>query len=77
MGTDRENIVPGNLGIIWKLNEAWPLKKDLKLLKLKKNYITALRLLKFLTLSKGLRHLLSTFKVINADKELHHFLSTL
>ena len=43
MGTDRENIVPGNLYIISKLNEAWPLNKDsvtflqlLKLLKLKK-----------------------------------------
>ena len=49
VGTDTENIVPGNLWIIWKLNEAWPLKKDLvtflqllKHLKLKKNFITAL-----------------------------------
>ena len=75
MGTDRENIAPGNLCIIWKLNEAWPLKKDsvtflglLKLLKIKKNSITALRLLKFLTLKKDLRHFLTTFKVINAEK---------
>ena len=29
VGTDRENVVPGNLIIIWKLNEAWPLKKTL------------------------------------------------
>ena len=56
MGTDRENIIPGNLCIRWKPNEAWPMKKELvtflrllKLLKLKKNSITALRLL---TLSK-------------------------
>ena len=28
MGTDRENLVPGNLIIIWKLNEAWLLKKN-------------------------------------------------
>ena len=48
-----------------------------KLLKLKKNSITALRLLKFLTLEKGLHHFFTTFKVINAEKELHHFLTTL
>ena len=29
MGTDGENVVPGNLIILWKLNEAWPLKKKL------------------------------------------------
>ena len=58
MGTDRENVVPGNLCIIWKLNEPWPLKKDsvtflrlLKLLKLKKNSTTAYDL-KFLILKK-------------------------
>ena len=49
----------------------------LKLLKLKKNSITALRLLKFLTLEKGLHHFFTTFKVINAEKELHHFPTTL
>ena len=49
----------GTLCIIWKINEAWPLKKDLltfsrllKLLKLKKNSITILPLLKFLILKK-------------------------
>ena len=54
VGTDRENIIPGNLCIRWKLNEAWPMKKELvtflrllKLLKLKMNSITALRLLTF------------------------------
>ena len=65
MGTDRENVVPANLIIIWKFNEAWPLKKNsyghppppspqrlLKLLKLKENTTTALRLLKFLILNK-------------------------
>ena len=84
VGTDRENIVSEDLCIIWKLNVAWPLEKDLvtflwllKLLKLKKNSITALRLLKFLTLKKGLRHFLATFKVINAEKEFHHFLTLL
>ena len=50
MGTNRENVVPGDLYITWKLNEPWPLKKDsvtflrlLELLKLKKNSTTALR----------------------------------
>ena len=59
METDRENIVPRNLGTIWKFNEAWPLKKDsvtllelLKLLKLKKNSVSTLRLLKFLNTDK-------------------------
>ena len=60
MGTDRENVVPGNLIIIWKLNEAWPLKRTLtvtfwrllKFLKLKENSTTALRLLKFLILKR-------------------------
>ena len=94
MGTDRENVVPGNLIIISKLNEAWPLKKTLKrllkLLKLKENSTTALRLLKFLILKKGLRCFLTTLevfnpekrhhhclKVFNTKKELHHFLRTL
>ena len=79
--TDRENIVPGVLCIMWKLSEAWLLKKDsvtfsrlLKLLKLKKDSITAWRLLKFLILKKGLRHFLMTFTVINAKKNLIPFL---
>ena len=60
MGTERKNIVPGNLSIIWKLNEAWPLKKYsaiflrlLKLLKLKKSSTTGLRLLKVFNTEKG------------------------
>ena len=80
MGTDRENVVPGNLCIIWKLNEAWPLKKDsvtflrlLKLLKLKKNSTTALWLKVFNT-EKGHHHCI---KVFNTEKGLHHFLRTL
>ena len=59
MGIERENVVPGNLIIIWKLNEAWSLKKNsatfwrlLKILKLKENSTTALRPLKFLILKK-------------------------
>ena len=84
VGTDKENIFPGNLRIIWKLNDVWPLKKNsviflrlLKFLKLKKNSISALRLLKFLILKKGLRHFLPTFKVVNAEKGLHHFFTAL
>ena len=46
--TERENIVPGNLCMIWKLNEAWQdsvtFLRLLKLLKPKMNSITALRL---------------------------------
>ena len=79
-----ENILPGSLCIIWKLNEAWPQKKDsvtflrlLKFLKLRKNSITVLRLLKFLILKNGLRLIFMTLKVINAQKGLHHFLMTL
>ena len=61
MGTDRENVVPGNLIIIWKLNEAWPLKKNsyglfltaLKVFKTQKDSTTTLRLFKFLILKKG------------------------
>ena len=75
VGTDRGNTVPENLNIIWKLNEAWP--QLLKLLKLKKNSITALQLLRFLILKNGLRHFLTTFKVTNADIALHHILMTL
>ena len=64
-GADRENVLPGYLCVIWKLNEAWPVKKDL---------VTFLQLLKFLILKKGLRHCL---KVFNTEKWLHHFLRTL
>ena len=80
VGADRENIVPGNLCIIWKLNEAWPVKKHsvtflrlLQLLMLKKNSITFLRLFKFLILKKGN---ITTLKVFNTKKGLRHFLIT-
>ena len=66
------NVVPGNLYIIWKLNEAWPLKKELK-----KNFITTLRLLKFLILKKGLHHFLKILTVFNSDKEHHRCLKVL
>ena len=79
MGTDRENVVSGNLIIIWKLNEVWPLKKNsyghflttLKVFKLNENSTTALRLLKFLILKKGLCCFLTTFKVFNPEKRQH------
>ena len=61
-----------------KLNEGWPLTKDLstllrllKLLKLKNNYITALWLLKFLIMKKELHHFLMTIKVFNTEKGHH------
>ena len=64
--------------ITWKLNEGWPLTKDLstllqllKLLKLKNNYITALWLLKFLILKKELHHFLMTLKVFNTEQGHH------
>ena len=84
VGTDKKNIAPGNLCIIWKFNEALPLKKNsvtflrlIKRLKRKKNSITALWLLKFIILKKGLRHFFPTFQFINAEKGLDHFLTTL
>ena len=65
VGTDRENVVPGNLCIIWKRNEAWPPKKD---------SVTFCRLSKFLILKKGFRH---CPRVFNNKKWLHRFLMTL
>ena len=80
MATERKNIVSGNSCILWKLNEAWLLKKGsvnflqlLKNLKLRKN-TTALRVLKSLILKKGLHHFLTTFKLINAEKDSVTFL---
>ena len=78
MATDRENISSGNLCIIWKLNEAWPLKEDsvtslrlLKLLKFKNHC------LKVFNTEKRLYHFFMTLKVFNIEKGLHHFLQTL
>ena len=80
VGTDKENVVPGNLCIIWKLNEAWPLKKDsvtflrlLKLLKLKGTPPLPYDL-KFLILKKEPCHFLTNFKVFNTEKGHHHCL---
>ena len=71
VGTDRENIVPGNLCITWKVNEAWPLKKDsvtflrlLKLLMLKKNSITFLRLFNFLISKEDTITVLKVFNTV-------------
>ena len=58
--SDRENVVPRNLIMIWSLIKRDHWKKNyyghvlmaLKLLKLKKNSTTALQLLKFLNLKK-------------------------
>ena len=76
VGTDKENVAPGNLCIIWKLNEELPLEKNsvtflrlIKLLKRKKNSITALWILKFIILKKGLHHFFPTFQFINAEKD--------
>ena len=83
MGIDRQNAVPGNLIIIWKLDEAWPLKKSAcehfltaiwKFFKLKENSTTALWLLKFLVLKKGLRCFLTALKVFNTEKRHHQCL---
>ena len=81
MGPDRENLVPENVSTIWKLNEAWPLKKDsdpflrlLKLLKLKDNSTTAFRQLRFLIQKKELRRFLRTLKGFNTEKGHHQCL---
>ena len=80
MGIDRENVVPGNLCIIWKLNEAWPLEKNcvtclplLKLLKLKKTP-PLLHDLKFSILKRGLCHFLMTLKFLIPKKDSITFL---
>ena len=64
MGTDRENVVPGNLIIIWKLNEAWPLKKD--------SYGHFLRALKVFKTQRELHYCLTALKVLNTEKRHHH-----
>ena len=79
MGTDRENIVPRDLCIIWKLNETWPLKKGLghilttlKAFKTQKELHYCLMTLQVFNTEKGLRHFLTAFKVINVERRLHH-----
>ena len=61
VGTDRENVVPGNLIIIWKLNEAWPLKKNYY-----GHFLTALKAFKT---KRELHHCLTTLKVFNSEKD--------
>ena len=66
VGTDRENVVPGNLIIIWKLNEAWPLKKN--------SYGHFLTALKALKTQREVHHCLTALKVFNTEKRHHHCL---
>ena len=68
MGTDRENVVPGNLIIIWKLNEAWPLKKN--------SYGHFLTALKAFKTQRELHHCLTALKGFNFEKWLRHILVT-
>ena len=58
MGTGRENIVPGNLCIIWKHNETRPLKGF-------DHFLTALKVFKT---QKELHHSLTTLGVFNNEK---------
>ena len=60
MGNDRENVVPGNLIIIWKLNEAWPLKRNSY-----RHFLTALKAFKT---QRDLHHCLTALKVFNTEK---------
>ena len=66
VGTDTENVVSGNLIIIWKLNEAWPLKK-----KSFGHFITALKAFKT---QKELHHRPTALKVSNTEKRRHRCL---
>ena len=66
VGTDRENIVPGNLIIILKLNEAWPLKKN--------SYSDFRTALKAFKTQRKLHHCLTALKVFNTEKRHHHCL---
>ena len=60
METDRENPVPGQLWIISKLDEGWPLPKESVIL---------LRLLKAFKTLKERHHCLTTAKVFNTEKK--------
>ena len=80
MGTDRQNVVPGNLYIIWKLNEAWLLKRTRSpsygspLPAYSVSSTTSLRLLKFWILKNRLRHFPNTLKAFNTEKGHYHCL---
>ena len=61
MRTDRENVVPGNLIMLWTLNEEWPLKKDY--------YGHILMALKAFKTERELHHSLTTLNVFNSEKK--------
>ena len=61
VGTDRENVIPGNLIVIWKLNETWPLKKN--------SYAHFLTALKVFKTQRELHHFLTALKVFNTEKK--------
>ena len=63
VGTDGSNVVPENLIILWKLNEAWPQKKNYC-----GHFITALKAFKT---ERELNHCLMTLKVFNPEKRRH------
>ena len=72
--------------IIWKLNEAWPLKKKphyghfltaLKDFQTERELYYYLATLKVFNTEKGLHHLLRALRVFNIEKQIHHFLETL
>ena len=83
MGTDRENIVPGNLCIIEKLNEAWPLKGVDHCLTTHKGFNTEkktpslLRLLKFLIPKKDSITFLQLLKFLILEKDSITYLGLL
>ena len=57
MGTGRENVVPRNLIVIWKLNETWPLKKNSY-----GHFLTALKVFKN---QRELHHCLTALNAFN------------
>ena len=59
VGTDRENIAPGNLCIIWKLDEALTTEKRLG---------HFLKTLKASKTHKKLHHCLTTLRAFNTEK---------
>ena len=69
VGIDRENVVPGNLCIIWKLNEAWSPFRPLK-----KHLVTFSWLLKFLILTKDT---ITVSKLLTPKKDSITFLGPL
>ena len=72
MGTDRENVVPGYLIMLWKLNEVWPLKKSyghiLTALKVFNSEKVAITVLKFLIPKKDYITYLGLLKFLTLRK---------